>query len=569
MSSKSTYKISIKQSFLIIQGVVALLLIIVGFQAFIQLTVTRHGVQAARGLESVGLPSLKLVAYLDENMVRFRLCSYELMFAQDKDREAKITQAKSILKDLKQSLADLSSLYPDGQGHEFVAKFQTQFDDYAKSMDDIRSQLDKDFSKAMKILDEEIPAKVKAVEGSGRALNEFCSSAAQARVKLSTDSFYGVQRAVLGLGSASFGFALLAMLIVTLKSASTRKALNQVASNMNAVSRALSESSNTVSGSSHSLAEGSSQQAASIEEASASLEEISGMTKRNAQNSESTKAFAQMTLKAAEEAANYTLEMDSATSSIRSAGEEMQLAMQGITSASNDVAKIIRTIDEIAFQTNILALNAAVEAARAGEAGMGFAVVADEVRNLAQRSASAAKDTAALIETAIQKGASGAKVNEKVRSAVGEVVAKSERVAVKLKEIVEDVRQMDRQVSEVAVASKEQSDGLLLLSKAVGEVDAIIQKTTQTAEANAEASAHLKNQSDSLSASVKDLEFMLGMKGQSASGPALEAQPASSKSTANFQPAMRSVQRGASSFRDELPMDDSEAVVGSGHDKFF
>ena len=126
--------------------------------------------------------------------------------------------------------------------------------------------------------------------------------------------------------------------------------------------------------------------------------------------------------------------------------QAMTTAMEAIKVSSDDIAKIIKTIDEIAFQTNILALNAAVEAARAGEAGMGFAVVADEVRNLAQRSAQAAKETAAKIEGAIGKTAQGVEISAKVAQALNDIVAK--------------VRQVDELVAEVASASREQTQGI-------------------------------------------------------------------------------------------------------------
>jgi methyl-accepting chemotaxis protein len=207
--------------------------------------------------------------------------------------------------------------------------------------------------------------------------------------------------------------------------------------------------SGQVAGASQTLAEGASEQAASLEETSASLEEISSMTRRNAENAQSAKDLATQTRAAA----------DAGTSDMR----EMNEAMDAIKNSGDNIAKIIKTIDEIAFQTNILALNAAVEAARAGEAGMGFAVVAEEVRNLAQRSAQAAKETAAKIEDSISRSEAGVEVSRKV--------------AQRLDEIVTRARDVDELVAEIATASREQSQGIDQVNIAVTEMDKVTLNT--------------------------------------------------------------------------------------------
>ena len=154
--------------------------------------------------------------------------------------------------------------------------------------------------------------------------------------------------------------------------------------------------------------------------------------------------------------------------------QTMAVAMNDIKGSSDEVAKIIKTIDEIAFQTNILALNAAVEAARAGEAGMGFAVVADEVRNLAQRAAPAAKETSGKIETAVTKTTQGVQISAKVAQSLQEIVAK--------------VRQVDELAAEVAAASREQSQGIEQVNTAVTQMDKVTQSSAATAEESASAS---------------------------------------------------------------------------------
>jgi len=249
-----------------------------------------------------------------------------------------------------------------------------------------------------------------------------------------------------------------------------------------------------ISDSSQSLAEGASEQAASLEETSASLEEISSMTRRNAQTAQSAKEFTAQPRLTAEAGAQ--------------GAREMNQAMNGIKNASSDVSKIIKTIDEIAFQTNILALNAAVEAARAGEAGMGFAVVADEVRNLAQRSAKAAKENANMIEVSIKRSDDGVRVTEKVTAAIAEVAAKSRQVEQQLAGILEKVHQLDEQVGQIATASSEQSQGIWQVSTAVSQMD----KVTQN---NAAAAQELNGQAHVLKDAVNELQNLVGGSGVS------------------------------------------------------
>ena len=253
--------------------------------------------------------------------------------------------------------------------------------------------------------------------------------------------------------------------------------IKAVATALSAGADQTSAAAGQVSSSSQSLAEGSSEQAASLEETSASLEEISGMTKRNAENAVQAKDLAGQTRTAADTGAADM--------------EEMKRAMDAIKGSSDDISKIIKTIDEIAFQTNILALNAAVEAARAGEAGMGFAVVAEEVRNLAQRSAQSAKETAGKIEDSVKKSDHGVRICGKVAQSLGEIVGKA--------------RQVDTLVAEIAQASKEQTQGIEQVNTAVSQMDKITQSNAAGAEESAAAAEELSAQAVMLQESVTEL----------------------------------------------------------------
>jgi methyl-accepting chemotaxis protein len=247
--------------------------------------------------------------------------------------------------------------------------------------------------------------------------------------------------------------------------------LSEVANSAEEVSTAAASITDISKG----VSEGSSSQAASITEVMSSLQQLGTVSKRNAQN--------------AKEARDLTESARVTADQVERGMRRLSDAINKIKSSSDSTAKIVKTIDEIAFQTNLLALNAAVEAARAGDAGKGFAVVAEEVRNLAMRSAEAAKNTASLIEESVKNAEGGVGLNDEVLKSLQSIITQVNRVS-------------EVMTKEISAASEEQSEGIEQINRAVVDINTVTQQTAARSEEMTGAANSLLKEAEDMRAIV-------------------------------------------------------------------
>lgn len=394
----------------------------------------------------------------------------EKMDASQSDWEASRKRINEIVQELRPLLVL-------DEGRKLLASIESHYVEYDKVAHDyMRAARQKDFAQVASLA----PKAAAVVENLEKSGDDF--RALQLRLLKESDVRSDALRTQSTIINLTVSILLLVAGVFAIFGVrGINRTLRKSISELSEGGEQVAAASTQIAATSQSLSQGASEQAASLEEISASMEEITAMAKRNSENS--TEATGMMGETATQvERSNAAL-------------QEMVSSMSAIKSSSEKVAKIIKTIDEIAFQTNILALNAAVEAARAGEAGMGFAVVADEVRNLAQRSAVAAKDTASLIEEAIANSNLGAE--------------KLEHVAVSIRAITESAGKVRNLVDEVSESSKQQTLGINQTATAVTQVSQVTQTAAASAEESAAAAEELSAQSQNIRDLVRSLRVMV------------------------------------------------------------
>ncbi|GHS89106.1 hypothetical protein FACS189487_08710 [Campylobacterota bacterium] len=303
-------------------------------------------------------------------------------------------------------------------------------------------------------------------------------------ISMPTEHFYEVSNRLAQMLAVGFLTILVALWFsITVLTKSLTKRIGKGVLELSHANKELHAACEQIAASSISLAEGASTQASSVEQVSATIEESTAVNTQNSENAREASVLAQ----GANDAASKGNEKI----------KRLMTSMVEITDASEQIAKIIKAIDEIAFQTNLLALNAAVEAARAGEQGLGFAVVADEVKSLAGRSANAAKETSGIIEKAIAKIKEGNQVAKDTNESFAEILDKSKKTS--------DL------IGEIAASVKEQAEGMNQIATAMGQIDSITQQNAATSEEAAAASEQMSAQANAMMESTAELGKIVGL----------------------------------------------------------
>jgi methyl-accepting chemotaxis protein len=450
---------------------------------------TREGSVQTKTLTSTYLPGIVSLARLQQSTLNLKSITLQFALARDDAAmNAQKTAFKTENQHAVQELAELERHATNPQTAGLIAGLKTAVQDYQGVAEKFQQELrGGDFEKSMATLDQQVMPAQNKVEAALLQLTEHYFQLSGSAGSTTSELIAKADRIVTVGGIILGGLTVLCLVITSTVTRLISKRLRETNHALNTSTGVVQDNAGLVAGSSHTLAEGSSSQAASLEETSASLEELSSMTKRNAESAQQAKEAATEARASADAGAEHM--------------KAMADAMSTIKASSDDIAKIIKTIDEIAFQTNILALNAAVEAARAGEAGMGFAVVAEEVRALAQRSATAARETAAKIEDSVARSQQGAQIS-------GEVARSFEKIQ-------QQILNLDTLVAAIATASQEQTQGINQVTSAVCQMDQITQANAASAEETAAASQELNTQAAVLSEAVANLRSVIGDKSQS------------------------------------------------------
>ncbi|HVU35829.1 MAG TPA: methyl-accepting chemotaxis protein [Opitutaceae bacterium] len=443
-----------------------------------------HVQQTVTSVTADALPSIRLAGHIQNEALSYRILTDRVLLTpNDEEKQTLETQCGQVFETLDHNLDAYEPHISGAEERGLFNQLKASVADFQKTAVQLRTLSRAHRERELtQLLANDGTRTYLAVEEAAAACLKYAENEAQKEADQADRETQRSRSLAMTVGAVSI---VLAAIVGFLNARAITSRLRRVADSIGEAANQVAAASAQVSSSSQMLAKDSSEQAASLEETGATLEEMTAMTKRNAEGAREAKTLANQTRASADESSGPL--------------EKLRSAMDASKSASAEISKIIKTIDEIAFQTNILALNAAVEAARAGDAGAGFAVVAEEVRALAQRSAQAARDTADKIEEAIRRSDMGVQLSAGITHA--------------LVDIVEKARQVDVLVADISTASDEQSQGIVQVNTAVGQVSTVTQSNAGNAEEMAAAAEELDAQAHLMNESVGELIQLIGGRG--------------------------------------------------------
>ncbi|MGA2751161.1 MAG: methyl-accepting chemotaxis protein [Verrucomicrobiota bacterium] len=485
-------------------GFASVIIVALALGAFAYTRLSAIANHSAR-IASQSFPSVQLVLRAQKNIIDYNQIIYKHVGSQSKeDKERLDADLAAVSADNTKVYEELGALVTSEKGRNLLDRTTAARADWIKVRQVVLelSRQANNNAQAYQVARTQMDPLGNQYLADLQSLVEFIKADADAGTKEIQSAVQTSQLSILiGLSLALIIGVSVAFVIIR----GTGKTLNLVATVLDEGSSQVASAAGQVSSTSQSLAEGAGEQAASLEETSASLEEMSSMSKNNAE----------LALKCQ----GWMGEARTVVGNVDKLLTETAASIQQINRASEETGKVIKTIEEIAFQTNILALNAAVEAARAGEAGMGFAVVADEVRNLAQRCAQAAKETSTLIENATATARKGSQLTLSTQQA--------------FKQNLDISGKIGAAVDEIAAAVKEQSQGISQVNIAVGQMDKVTQSNAAAAEESASASQELSAQAETMKHSVAQLLILVGQNEKSVAAEPSRARPVASFSQPN------------------------------------